>query len=131
MRARIEWPLGDFKPGLPGAPVLSETGQQGTSISISGLTPFYPIRDGQFFSIETEDGKHFIYQQANEADVVADADGTAVIEIWPPLRRRTAAGDVCHFAKPMIEGYVSGDDHRWTMAVSHNCGFSFTIKEDE
>lgn len=130
LKARIEWPLGDAKPGQPGTPVLAVTDEQGTQITIGGFNPFYVIREGAFFSIET-DGKFFMYQQAADADIVCDAAGAAAVPIWPPLRRPTIAGDVCHFAKPMIEGYVQGDVTEWQMAVDHNVGFSFVIKEDE
>lgn len=130
-RARIEWFLGDFNPGNPGNPILSVDGEQGTTISLSGFNPHYPIREGQFFSIEGGDGKHFIYQQAEDKDVVVGADGSVSLKIYPPLRRRTGAGHKCHFAKPMIEGYVHGNGQQWDMAVDHSMGFSFMIKEDE
>ena len=126
---RIDWPLGDFDPGNPGRPALSVSEPKGTQIEVDGFSPNYIIKEGQFFSID-DDGQHFLHVVAEAT--VADANGVAQLSIWPHIRAPHPEASRCHFKKPMIEGYVqAGDEFQWSMAVDHNVGVSFTIREAE
>lgn len=123
---RIEYPLLDFKPGAPGSPLVKGAGQSGTSLILDGFTPYYAIREGQWFSIETN-GRHYLYSVNDE--VIADASGNATISINPMLRAEPNDNDVCHFAKPMIEGFAQGNEFAWTMALERNIGLAIDIEE--
>lgn len=125
---RIEWPLGDFKPGVPGEPVAASSTAVGTTLPASGFSNKYIVREGQPFSLEI-DGQHFMYEVTAEAR--ADDNGQIDLQIYPRLRKQPSAGDRLHFKKPMIEGYVEGDDMQWQMAVDYNVGLSFSIRERE
>lgn len=128
---RMEWPLGDFEPGNPGEPETSTHEPSGEILPLTGFAPHYIIKEGQFFSIEY-DGQHFMHMVKNIDGVVADADGNAQLNVIPEIKRPMAAGARCHFAKPMIEGYVqSGDEMQWQLAVDHNVGLEFSIQEVE
>jgi len=127
---RIEWPLGAFKPGNPGRPVIAIDDPTGELLPLTGFAPHYIIREGQFFSIENEDGQHFLHVAQDE--VAVGADGAVALKVFPHLRAPFPSGSVCHFEKPMIEGFVeTGDELQWQMAVDYNVGLSFTIREAE
>ena len=49
--------------------------------------------------------------------------------IYPPLRIPFADGDKVHLAKPMIEGFIDGDELSWEMSLAHHHHISFTIEE--
>lgn len=123
---RIEFPLLDFSPGAPGAPLVNGAGQSGTSLILDGFTPHYAIREGQWFSLET-DGRHYLYSV--NAEVIADATGAATISINPMLRAEPADNDVCHFARPMIEGYAQGQDWAWQLSLARHIGVAFELEE--
>ena len=125
---RLALPLGDFKPGNPGNPVLATDDPQGNTASMTGFAENYVISEGQFFSIESG-GQHYLYTAT--AEVVAGGDGAAIVPVYPNIRAPYQAGDVCHFARPYIEGYVEDQELSWQMAVDHNIGIGFTIRERE
>lgn len=123
---RIDYPLLDFNPGTPGAVVIDGAGQAGRTLLVRGATPNYAFREGQPFSIEQDD-QHYLYFVDGPA--LADASGDASLSISPMLRAETIDGAVCHFGKPMIEGYIMGDEWRWQMSLEHHIGIQFEIAE--
>lgn len=124
--ARMPYPLLDFDPGTPGAFVVDGAGQAGTSLALRGGTPFYAFKEGQPFSIEV-DGQHYLDFIA--AGAIADAAGDATITLSQMLRVSSADGDPVHLAKPMIEGFIEGDEVSWNIAVERLVGIEFTIAE--
>jgi len=114
--------------GTPGSPVVSGANQAGSNLVISGFTVGYVIRAGQFFSIVTA-GQRYLY--AATTDATADGNGFGYVSFWPPLRKSPAAGDVCEFAAPMIEGALSGNEKGWTDERAHTVGLALTITEIE
>lgn len=125
---RLSLPLGDFKPGTPGLPVVAVDDPQGDTLSMSGFAPSYIIREGQFFSVE-HSGQHFVYTAAEDA--VCAADGTVELNIYPPLRASYSIGDRCHFLEPKIEGFIEGNEMMWNLAVDQNTSFNYAIRERE
>jgi hypothetical protein len=124
---RIEYPLLDFDPGVPGAIAVDGGGQAGRSLIVRGATPHYAFREGQPFSIERADGRHYL--QFLDAEIVADAAGEAALPISPMLRDEFLDGAACHFAKPMIEGFVRGDEWRWKLSVERLVSVEFELRE--
>jgi hypothetical protein len=108
--ALYRFPQYGFRIGAPGAPQVGANGQAGTSLALTGFTPGYAIRDGQWFSLVTG-GRRYLYSASSGA--VANSSGAATVQIEPPLRISPVAGDLAEFAVPMIEGVLSGNDLSW------------------
>jgi hypothetical protein len=114
--------------GNPGAPVVNGSGQIGSTIKLRGFVPQYVVREGQFFSI-IHNGRRYLH--AASADMQASNSGTMDLPIDPLLRILLADGDVCEFAQPMIEGFLSGDSLAWTYTRAKTTPPTFTITEVE
>mgnify|MGYP003387283616 CR=1 FL=1 len=123
---RLPWPLLSFDPGAPGVIVVNGAGQSGRSLTVRSGNPHYVIREGQFFSV-VKSGRHYLH--VADAQVILDASGAGTVPLSPMLRVPFPDGAVCHFAKPMIEGYVQGAEWAWQMALDHNFGISFAVEE--
>lgn len=124
--ARLEYPLLDFYPGTPGNFVVDGAGQSGKSLNIKGGTPNYAFHEGQPFSLEIE-GQHYLDFVA--ATAFADASGEATITLTQMLRAEPADGNALHISKPMIEGFIMGDQISWDIALERMIGLSFEIHE--
>jgi hypothetical protein len=125
---RMEYPLLDFAPGATGTILINGAAQAGSSLIVDGATPQYVFREGQPFSILTG-GKHHLYFVATET--VANGSGQATLPLTTMLRRPHADNDPCHFAKPMIEGFVMGDELSWNLSIHHLIGLQFDIAESQ
>lgn len=124
--ARIEYPLLDFYPGTPGSFVVDGAGQSGKLIDVRGGTPNYAFYEGQPFSLEI-DGQHYFDFIA--AATVANGTGEATITLSQMLRAEPADGDALHLSKPMIEGFIMGDELSWQIALDRTIGLAFEIHE--
>jgi hypothetical protein len=126
--ARMAWPLLGFDPGSPGAIVVNGAGQSGRSLIVKGATPNYIFREGQFFSVVIG-VRHYLYMVT--AEVIASAAGAATLPIEPMLRVSPTANAVCWFGKPMVEGFILGEQFQWEMALANFVGLSFDLVEIE
>ena len=126
--ARMPFPMLGFDPGTPGTVLVNGADQSGRTLIVDGATPNYPFRDGQFFSVETG-GQHFLHMVVEEA--FASAGGGATLSIEPMLRRSPTDNSPCHFGKPMIEGFIMGDEMMWNIALANLVGLSFDLVERE
>ena len=124
--AVMPWPQPGFDPGNPGAPNVAQAGQTGTLLLVSGFSTNYAIREGQAFSI-VHGGRRYLHMVA--ADANAGSDGAVTLSIRPMLRVSPAAGAICEFAQPMIEGFLGGDEQCWSLATARTTGLSFSIQE--
>lgn len=124
---RVEYPLLDFDAGAVGAPVVDGAGQAGRSLALRGVKPRYAFREGQPFSIVNAAGRHYLHFIDEAA--FADAAGDAVISISPMLRFEFADGAICHFERPMVEGFIMGDELRWAMSVERFIGVECELLE--
>ncbi|QCB42984.1 hypothetical protein E5673_12785 [Sphingomonas sp. PAMC26645] len=123
---RMEYPLLSFRPGLCGQPVVNGADQGGRLLKLRNLTPNYGIREGQPFALVQPEGR---YVYSVDLAAVADAAGTATVQITPMLRAPTIDGGVAEFTRPMIEGFIKGDEIGWEMSLAHDIGLSFEIEE--
>lgn len=104
-----------FRVGAPGQSVAVDgAGQSGSILVIRGLTSGYGIRYGQAFSLIHEGRR---YLQFARAPARADAAGKVTLPIFPMLRVIPSNGDVLEFAKPMIEGSLSGNEVAWDIGL--------------
>ena len=101
------WPQAPYTAAL-GAPVVSGAGQQGSRLTIGGLTPGAVLDAATFFSFVSPASGGRTYLHALTAAATAAGDGTATLSIAPMLRCKPAAGVALNFATPAIEGYVQG-----------------------
>ena len=122
---RIEMPL-LYDPGIPGQPRVNGGGQAGRTLVCDGFAPNYSIREGQWFSHEFAGGRclYNVDQQLTLSNT-----GTGTINLSPMLRVQPADNDVLNFTRPMIEGFVKGEEWRWEMSLEHNMAIQFEIEE--
>lgn len=123
---RIAVPLALGKQGAPGSALLNGAVTGGTSITVDGLNAGYAVLEGYWLSL-VKDGQHYVHQVAST--VVANGSGQATITITPELRTSFADNTVVNLGKPMIEGFVDGDELAWEISLAHHLGLSFTIEE--
>jgi len=101
-RLRLPLPQQDIDTGAPGAVVVNGADQSGTSLDVTGGTPYALIRKGWFVTIETDGvGRLHIVT----AETILDADSTGTLSLWPMLRVPPADGDTVEIVEPYIEGY--------------------------
>jgi hypothetical protein len=123
---RIEYPLLSVNQGAPGSPVVNGSGQTGFTLAVRGLTPSYAGKEGYWLSI-VRSGQHYLHNVT--ADFTANSSGVATLSIFPALRVPFLDGDVVHLAKPMVQGFVDGDEIGWQMSLAHHVNFSVAIEE--
>lgn len=99
----FEIPQPRFTVGAPGAPVIDGALASGRSVPISGLTPNYAIRAGQWVSV-IADGQRFADRIAEQ--VIASSGGTAEIRLRNLIRVPLAGGETVELGKPKVEGIV-------------------------
>lgn len=124
---RLPFPLLDAPQGSPGSPVVDAAEPAGTTLPIRGLTPGYAIKEGYWLSIEDENGRHYLHNVA--APVRADAAGKATVTVVPALRWPFADGATVHLAKPMVEGFVDGNEWGWMIPVNRLIAIEFPLEE--
>jgi len=123
----LPWPLLDFDPGTPGAPLVSANVASGTSIPIKGLSPGYQAKEGQFFSV-IHASRRYMYMFT--ANATANGSGALTATIFPMLRTPLSINDVLEIAQPMIEGLVlPGEELSWQIGLSNDREFSFSVME--
>ena len=99
------------------------------ALNLSGAAANKTIPEGTFFSI-FDGTRHYVHQIAE--DVFLDASGDASnVDIWPMARKSFTTGQSVHVTKPMIEGFVRGNDGRmpWSIDVARMYGLSFSVIE--
>lgn len=127
-RVVFPFPQLDINIGAPGTPLVKTAATGGTSFALKGLTPYYAIREGQFFSV-IHGGRRYLHSA--DAQVIADAAGDATLTITPMLRTAVSVDDVVEIAVPIMEGYIEGDDFGWNIDTARWIGLSFSVVEAE
>ena len=110
--------------GSTGNPVVSSG--SGSTLNLTGFAANYPIRKGQFFSL-VHGGKRYLHYAS--AAATANASGVVALSIWPMLRTTVSGGDVCEFAVPKIEGFLSDTSWSWSVGIAQTVGLTFSIVE--
>lgn len=124
--AIMEVYLPEFKPGPVGSPLVAANTPAGREIPISGLTPNYEVRVGQWVSV-VSGGKRYLDRIIRR--VTADADGAATVTIKNLIRAPLTTGNVVELAVPKIEGSLEySSASSWS--VDGLSSFAFTITED-
>ena len=117
-----------FKPGATGMPVVAGNGQSGMALVSRAFQPGYAVRVGQAFSL-IHAGRRYLHFIAEQG---LSLDGTLTLSIFPMLRVIPSDGDVLEFARPMIQGSLSGQAVKWTRQTAPWSDFgTITISEDE
>jgi hypothetical protein len=122
----MEFPLLGFKPGSPGAPVVDGAGQSGRTLVVKDCTPNYVWREGQFFSL-IHAGRRYLHNVDEEA--ICNSSGEVELSISPMLRIEPDDEDVIEAGKPMIEGFVMGEEWSWSMSLEHHINLDFELVE--
>lgn len=122
------------EPGSPvrdyGSPRVALGGQQGTSLNVAGLTPGVVIPDGKWMNLVIG-GQHFLYLVDGEA--TADGNGTAILKLWPMIRRSAPLNAPVRLADPVIEGFVTIEGGVSIKDFAHvgSAAVNFRIEEQE
>lgn len=124
---RIPFPLVDVNQGSPGAPVVDGAVPTGHTLPLRGLTPGYACKEGYWLSIEDENGRHYLHSVSISGR--AAADGTLEVELDEALRWPFEDGATVHLAKPMVEGFVRGEEWQWAIPVDRLIRLEFPLEE--
>lgn len=124
--ARVAFPQVDFDVGSPGAPTVNGAHTGGMSLSVTGASPHYGVREGQALNL-TVSGRMYLYFAAETA--ILDASGAGTILLTTPMRTFLAGGEVVGLAKPVIEGWLDGTERSWTLDLARTVGLQFTVTE--
>lgn len=123
---RLPYPLLESQ-GAPGAPLVDGAGQSGSTLLLKGLTPGYVCREGYWLSIVDENGRHYLHNVRTGGR--ASGAGALSAGITPMLRWPYLNNAVVHLAKPMIEGWVEGDEWAWRLSVDQVIPIEFSVEE--
>lgn len=113
--------------GAPGAPVVDGASQTGDSIDVRGFTPGYVFKDDYYLTIVEADGTAYLHSVAVAGR--AAADGTATIEIEPPLRAPFPDGATIEMARPYIQGELVGETFSYVYEALRRVPLTITIEE--
>lgn len=97
----------------------------GMSITVKGIPVGKLIPEGKFLSI-VRGGQRYVHQVTADTTV---AGATVTLPIYPMLRIQPQTNDVVELADPKIEGFISGSEQSWNVAISKRIGFQFSIQE--
>ena len=122
----VSVPQVDFFVGSPGAPTVNGAHTGGTSLHITGASPAYGVQIDQALNI-TVAGRRYLYFAAESA--VLDASGSGTILLSTPMRTHLAGNEPVELAKPVIEGWLDGNERSWTFDLARTVGLQFTISE--
>lgn len=109
--------------GNPGNPTI--TSGAGQSIVVTGFTPGYTIRAGQFFSL-VHNGVRYLHQVVSE---VTATGGTANLGINPGLKVTPNSGSACEFAQPYIEGFLAEPAQTYSFGLNNGIAMNCVIVE--
>ncbi len=104
------------------------TTNTGGVLNVGGGQPGLELVSGQFFHLSAQaDDRRYIHQVRD--DVAFAADGTATLNIQPPLRVVPTAADALEFVAPVMEGFITMN-WNWTLEMVRRIGLKFSITED-
>ncbi|KMS54724.1 hypothetical protein [Sphingobium cupriresistens] len=123
----LEVPQVDFKVGTPGLAItVASAVAGGRYVQITGATPRYAVRMGQALNI-TRNGHRYLYFTA--AQVVLNGSGAGQVELTRPLRTKLLGTEAVNLAKPVIEGWIEGDNFSWPISMQRTTGLQFDVVE--
>lgn len=92
-----------FNVGAPGTPLVASATASGRLLSLSGVTPNYAIRAGQWVSVVLN-GQRYADRIAEEA--IASSGGLATIRLRNLIRAPLTGFEMVELAVPKVEGIV-------------------------
>lgn len=122
---RIPYPILHSQ-GSPGAPLTVGALTSGRTLPLDGLTPGYTVKEGYFLSL-VKGGRHYLHTVRTGG--VANSSGVLTVTLNELLRDAFPDNTPVHLAKPMIEGFIEGDEAAWATAVERVTPFEFSIEE--
>ena len=123
---RVSYPLQEYQ-GAAGSPVVDGAGQTGTTLAIKGLNVGYYCRPRFWLSIVDQTGRHYLHNVKTGG--IVGADGLISIVITPELRHPFLDAAVIHLEKPMVEGWIDGEEWSWSVSVDRVIPIQFTLEE--
>jgi hypothetical protein len=109
--------------GTPGSPVIATAATGGSTITVSGFSASYKVREGQYFSI-VHNGKRYLHIAAEEKTFA----GTSTLSIFPALRSAVSSGDVLEFGQPYLEGFLPVTQN-WSVGLAQTVGLTYSVEE--
>lgn len=124
--AQLEYPQVDFNVGSPGAPTVNGAVAGGMTLPITGATPNYAVRPGQALNI-VKAGRTYLYFAAQQT--ILNGSGAGSIVLTTMLRTQLAGGEAVGLKRPIIEGWIRGENFSWPIDVIRTVGLSFDLVE--
>ena len=133
--AAMPFPQRGFRPFNPASSdfvrvngAQTATTNTGGVLNVGGGQPGFELVSGQFFHLSAQaDDRRYIHQVRD--DVTFASDGTATLNIQPPLRVVPTAGDALEFVVPLMEGFIALG-WNWSIEWINRVGLKFTLTED-
>lgn len=122
----VPYPQLGMNIGGPGSPTVSGAHTGGTTLNITGATPYYVLRPGQALNI-IRTSRRYLHFVATQVQLGATGNGAVVLT--SPMRVHLAGGETVDLKTPGIEGFIDGDEMAWSIAASRLTTFSFIIRE--
>jgi hypothetical protein len=123
----LEVPQVEFDVGAPGFDTMvAVPAAGGRYVQITGATPRYAVRMGQAFNI-TRNGHRYLYFAFSQ--VILDEAGAGIIELTAPLRTKLVGSEPVRLVKPVIEGWIEGDNFNWPIDMQRTTGLTFDVVE--
>ena len=123
----LEVPQVEFDVGAPGFDTMvAASAAGGRYVHITGATPRYAVRMGQAFNI-TRNGHRYLYFAFSQ--VILDEAGAGTIELTAPLRTKLVGSEPVRLVKPVIEGWIEGDNFNWPIDMQRTTGLTFDVVE--
>lgn len=125
--AIFEVPQVEFDVGAPGTGVTIDGAVAGgLTVPFTGGTPHYAVKQGQAFNI-ARNGHRYLYFAG--AETILDAAGEGEITLARPLRSKLLGGEAVELIRPVIEGWIEGDNFGWPIDMQRTIGLTFDILE--
>lgn len=129
--ALFEYPQVDFDVGAPmradGTPItIVGAHAGGRTVQIADASPGYAVKLGQAFNIE-RGGLPYLYFAG--AETILDDNGAGLLTLTRPLRRKLLGGEPVEIRRPVIAGWIVGDNFSWPIDMQRTVGLTFDVLE--
>lgn len=125
--AIFEVPQVEFEVGAPGNAITVDGAVAGgREVPVTGATAQYAVRQGQALNI-SRNGHRYLYFAAEQT--ILDATGSGTIILTAPLRSKLLGSEAVELRRPVIEGWIEGDNFSWPIDMQRTVGLTFDILE--
>jgi hypothetical protein len=123
---RVRYTQPGFRIGPVGTPLVDGAHTGGTALKLKGMPARCAVRMGQALNLIVG-GRYYLYFAA--ADVVMSAGGAGTVQLTVPMRKHMAGNEPVEIARPVIEGWLDGNQRDWTLDLAQTVGLKFTVTE--